>query len=401
MTANIRGATKFNSNTSVGTGSVNVFAGTADNDVGLLIHSYNPQTQDSVLTGAGGTGWTLVNTWNHSASYRVRAYKKVLAASDAGTTVTFTNTTLQRFAIDLIVFSDAVDVDVIGSFIETTSQANHTGATTPALTDDGIGLVLYCERSSAPSTSVDVPAGFTLVPTATGFAVGNGSCSIAAAVNTSTVATGATLGGGTWTGKDASNNPLAQSGVVTLAVAITESDPITQVGRTFSTSWNVRRIVGDGWSGSIEDLFEVVGQDATWNISNVTVAGRTLSTSWNLRKLTGRSLSTTWNVEVLPPVDPDPEDPVDPGDPGALTKKVVFPVYQVQAGKKMPLSRMLLDRPKSLVKINGEWFVIVSPDQELLEAAENYFIGGYTYLLTTAEAAELALPPEFVEDITS
>ncbi len=65
----------------------------------------------------------------------------------------------------------------------------------------------------------------------------------------------------------------------------------------------------------------------------------------------------------------------------------------------MPLARMLLDRPRSLVKLNGEWLIITSPDQELLEASENYFIGGYTYLLTPSEVTELGLPPQYVEDV--
>lgn len=79
-----------------------------------------------------------------------------------------------------------------------------------------------------------------------------------------------------------------------------------------------------------------------------------------------------------------------------MAKQVKFPTYQVAVGRGRLFGRFLLDTPRSLVKVNGEWFAITSPAQELLEAAENYYIGGYTYPLADAEAADL--PPEYVEE---
>jgi len=51
----------------------------------------------------------------------------------------------------------------------------------------------------------------------------------------------------------------------------------------------------------------------------------------------------------------------------------------------------------SIVKANGVWKAVVSPTQRDLVNAQKYYIGGYTYLLTDAEAADL--PPEWVENI--
>lgn len=390
--ATVRGSAKVTSNTSVGQIDIVVPAPSQASDVAVLIHSYNPATQDSPMTGSGGTGWTLLGTFNYSASFRVRAYKKVLAAPDVGTTVSFTNTTLQRMAASMVVLAGVTDVDVFAALNETTSQATHPGATTAALTASGVGLAFLCERSNAPSTAVtSVPSGFTAEAGATGFATGNGSCSVAAAVKLTSTTTGNTLGGGSWVMSN------ANSGVITLAIAVTESAPISQVGRTLSTTWHDRQMVGNGFTGDVSELFEVAGQVNTWAISDISVAGRSVSTTWKIGEFVGRTYSTTWNVEELP-VDPGPGPGPDP-DPSELTKRIVFPTYQVAAGRLMPFSRFLVDRPSSLVKANGEWLVITSPSQELLEAAENYFIGGYTYLLTEAEAAALGLPPQYVEDV--
>jgi hypothetical protein len=82
---------------------------------------------------------------------------------------------------------------------------------------------------------------------------------------------------------------------------------------------------------------------------------------------------------------------------GAGMKRVLFPTYRMATGRRMPFRRFQLDHPQSLVKVNGEWFAITSPAVELLDIAENYYIGGYERVLTDAEAADL--PPQYVEDV--
>jgi len=388
--ATVRGTAKVANTTSVPSINIVIPPASQDDDVAVMFHPYNPVTEDSVMSGTGGTGWTLLRTDSYSASFRVRVYKKILVAADAGDTVTFTNSTSQRLAAGMVVLAGCTDVDVHAALIETTSQTTHPGPTTAALAASGVGIVLLAERSSAPSTSVvSAPSGFTLNDSA--FGVGNGSCSVAIATKLTPTAAGATVGGGSWV------MSTANAGVITYALAVTEAAPITQVGRNLSTTWNVREIVGDGWTGDVSDFFDIAGKSSTWAISDISVAGRSLETSWKIREFVGRDLSTTWNVEELP-VDPEPDPDPDP-DPGDLTKRVVFPTYRIAAGRRMPFSRFLVDAVRSLVQMNGEWLVITTPSQELLEASENYFIGGYTYLLTEAEAAELGLPPEYVEDV--
>lgn len=388
--ATVRGSAGVAASTSVPSIDITVPPASQADDTAVLVHPYNPSTQDSPTPA----GWTLLAIQPYSASFRVAVFKKDLTAPDAGATVTLTNTTSQRMGASMVVFEGTVDVDVFAFLNETTSQVTHTGATTAALSAPGVGAVFICERSSAPSSSVvSVPAGFTPQPNGTAFATGNGSCSVAAATKVTTTADGATFGGGSW---QLSN---ANGGVITVAVAVTEAAPISQVGRTTSTTWKVRETVGNGFTGDVSELFDVAGQANTWAISDISVAGRSVTTTWRLRGFVGRTHSTSWNNEELP-VDPGPGPGPGPDpDPSELTKRVVFPTYRVAAGKKMPLSRFLLDRVSSLVRMNGEWLVITSPSQELLEASENYFIGGYTYLLTEAEATELGLPPQYVEDV--
>lgn len=390
--ATVRGANAVALSASAGAVSVTVPGATVDGDTGVLFHGYNQSTQDSPTPA----GWTQIDEQTYSASFRVRTYKRSMLETDAGDLVTFTNTTSQRFGASITVFTGTVDVDVLGALKETVSTATHAGATTPALNFLGVGLVALLERSSAPSGSATAPSGFTLQTAGTAFAVGNGSVSVVTATKLTSTLAGATLGGGSWLMKDPTGvTPTPNGAVVAIAVAIRETDPITQVGKTLTTTWHDRATVGNGFTGDVSDLFYVAGKASSWNISDISVAGRTLSTTWAIRKLVSAGASTLWNNEESPEVPP-----VDPGDPGALIKRVKFPTYKVPVGKGTLFSRFLIEQPQSLVKVNGEWFPITSPAQELLETAEAYFIGGYSFLMTAADVLAYGLPPQFVEDIS-
>ncbi len=78
-------------------------------------------------------------------------------------------------------------------------------------------------------------------------------------------------------------------------------------------------------------------------------------------------------------------------------KRILFPTYRRPVGPGAFLNRYKLSHPMSIVKANGVWKAVVSPTQRDLVNAQKYYIGGYTYLLTDAEAADL--PPEWVENI--
>lgn len=357
-------------------------------DVAVLVTGYNPLTEDSPAPA----GWTVLNTWPYSTTFRVRAYKRKLTAPDAGSTVTITNTSAQRMGAGMLVFADCTDVDLIAALNETVAQVTHPGATAGPLTAAGVAGVFLVERSSSPSSSViAVPSGFTPEAGGTAFGVGNGAVSVAAASRVISTPAGGNVGGGSWT---LSN---ANGGVITLAVAITEEAPVSTVGKTLTTTWRNYETVGNGFTGDLSDLFDVAGQAVTWQITDDAVVAKEISTSWRIRALIQQGLSTTWNVEELPE-DPDPDPDPEPDVP---TKRVVFPKYKVPLGKDRLFSRFQIEVPQSLVKANGEWIAITTPAQELLEAADAYFIGGYSYLMTEAEVEELGLPPEFVEDIES
>lgn len=81
-----------------------------------------------------------------------------------------------------------------------------------------------------------------------------------------------------------------------------------------------------------------------------------------------------------------------------MGKQVKFPTYPMPANARHKLlRRYTLDFPMSLVKSNGVWRAVVTPAQDELAVADKYYIGGYTYPLTDAEAADL--PPEWVETV--
>lgn len=81
-----------------------------------------------------------------------------------------------------------------------------------------------------------------------------------------------------------------------------------------------------------------------------------------------------------------------------MGKQVKFPTYQMAANERDKLlRRYILEHPMSLVKSGGTWRAVVTPAQDELAVAENYYIGGYTYPLTEAQAADL--PPEYVEEV--
>lgn len=80
-----------------------------------------------------------------------------------------------------------------------------------------------------------------------------------------------------------------------------------------------------------------------------------------------------------------------------MGKQVKFPTYQGPAGRGKLYGRYLLSFPMSLVKFGGVWRAIQTPSQDELFEAEKWYLGGYTYPLTDAEAADL--PPEYVEDV--
>lgn len=79
-----------------------------------------------------------------------------------------------------------------------------------------------------------------------------------------------------------------------------------------------------------------------------------------------------------------------------MAKRVKFPTYRQPAGRGKLYGRYLLSFPMSLVK-DPVWRAVVTPSQDELSVAVKYYIGGYTYLLTDAEAADL--PAAYVEDV--
>lgn len=78
-------------------------------------------------------------------------------------------------------------------------------------------------------------------------------------------------------------------------------------------------------------------------------------------------------------------------------KQVLFPTYKRPAGRGRLFGRYALNFPKSLVKLDGAWLEVITPHQQTLQDAQKFYIGGFTYPLTEAEAADL--PAQYVVEV--
>lgn len=255
-------------------------------DAAWLMHVYNPTTADSVVPA----GWSLEDTQAYSATMRVRIYSKTLNVSEANSVVTITNTLAQRMSGIVEIYRDVTAKNASGAFLETASRVAHPGASAVSA-DVGMSLVFMAERSSAPSTTVTPPSGYTLRNSA--FGVGNGATSVAAADRLTVVTSGSAIGGGTWT-TDVANLP-----VVTWVAALTNVITVTTVGKEFGLSYNVRNKVGDGWTGDISDLFDDLSRQILWNVHTgltVSTVGKTLGFSYNTAASTFDELALRWQT---------------------------------------------------------------------------------------------------------
>ena len=202
-------------------------------------------------------------------------------------------------------------------------------------------------------------------------------------------------------------DPLSESGVQWLFEnpgAFASGAPVSRslstewsvggkVEQSRSTTWNTRQQVSQTRSTTWDVAGALVAVSralsTTWDVASALASvSVSRATSWAVKAFANKNLSTSWNVE---------SDEVAPEVP---TKRVVFPTYQIPLGRSRLLRRYLVPVPSSLVKVNGEWGVVTAPAQDLLEAADAYFVGGYTYLLTESEVADLGLPPQYVENIS-
>lgn len=171
----------------------------------------------------------------------------------------------------------------------------------------------------------------------------------------------------------------------------TSWDTKAQATATRATTWNADALVtatrSTTWNVLTSLAFVTATRSTTWNVAGTAPVTASRSTTWNADALVTNSRSLTWNTA---------SDLIDPGLP---TKRVVFPTYQIPLGRNRLLRKYLIPTPSSLVKVNGEWVVVTAPALDLLEVADAYFIGGYTYPLTDAEVIALGLPPQYVEPI--
>lgn len=255
-------------------------------DVAWMMHVYNQLTQDSVVP----VDWVLEDTQSQSTSMRARIYSKTLDVSDAGSTVTITNTTAQRMSAVVEVYRAVTVKNASGALIETVSGTVHPGATA-ASAADGMSIVFMAERSSSPSTSTTSPSGYTLRHSA--FGAGNGSTSVAAGDRLTIVPTGTTIGGGAWT------NDVANAPVITWAVALTGNVVVTSVGKDLTTRHNVRNRVGSGWTGDVSDLLDDTARQISWNVLSglaVSVVGKDLSLRANTLSAIPAPLVLRWHT---------------------------------------------------------------------------------------------------------
>lgn len=273
--AGVKGWHSIAASGSVGTISTVLASRTVAGDLGLAIHAYNPATEESPTPG----GWAVVDTLNISATAHVRVYKKVLTLAEAGTNLTFTNSTLQRLAAGCLVLDGTVygDVDVFLGVTDLTSRKNHTSPTTVVRTVPGIEVVFFGMRSSTPSVAITAPPSCALLTQA--FGVGSGSTAVAIGINGARVTNGVPAGGGDWIETLANGS----SAMWTLAVSTIEPagpggtvavDPATEVDTATALVEAKAKPVAQGTeTGTASALLarkaRIIGQAAATNTAGV------------------------------------------------------------------------------------------------------------------------------------
>jgi hypothetical protein len=219
----VKGYHSAAASTSVGSIDTIITTRAVAGDIGVAVHVYNPTTQET----PDPAGWTLIDTQPISATAHARIYKKILTLAEAGSNVTFTNSTLQRLSAGNIVLDGTVysDVDVFAGAIEGTVRQNHTSPLTANRTLPGIELNFYAMRSSTPSWFITPPSSSALATQA--FGVGSGATGVAIAVNPAYTPAGVPAGGLDWN----ENVATGTTAMWTLAfAAVTAGGGTTQTG---------------------------------------------------------------------------------------------------------------------------------------------------------------------------
>lgn len=186
--------------------SVNVtIPGSAtDGDIAWIAAPYNPTLGTASISGGGGA-WTQVSEVTWTGSFHSILYRRTLTAGDVGATITIANTGSQKLTAALGVLRGVTAQDSFASANEASIVTSHTAPSFTAGTTD-VALAFWTERESVPSTSItSAPSGYTLRNSA--FATGSGATCAAVASDLTPVATGGTVGGGTWV-EDTANDAV-------------------------------------------------------------------------------------------------------------------------------------------------------------------------------------------------
>lgn len=366
------------------------------------------------------TGWTSVLEGNEGTSTHYALYRRVKQSGDTTFTVTWPTATKGTLGWRSYTGQNGTTPDE-GAAVTLHTTAGTTFATpsvTPTSNDRWAATFTYARSTTTSGETWTPDAALTerldTVNTGTnpwcpqeisesGAAVTQAAHSYTATLSASESHGGAILlylipaGGGTnYTQTPTDSEGLTDSVALDQGKAFSDSE-----GLTDSIALDVGKVALDN-----EGLTDSIAFDLSKALAES--LGLTDSLTLDLSKATTDTFGLTDSVSVV--LTPGggvlaqlPADTLGLTDSVVVTlipyytKRVKFPTYRKRVGSGPLLSRYSLEHPMSLVKSGGVWRAIVSPTQNDMQNAEKYFIGGYTYDLTAAEAADL--PPEWVMDI--
>ncbi|HLU53056.1 MAG TPA: PKD domain-containing protein, partial [Acidimicrobiia bacterium] len=155
--------------------TVTVPASVEEGDVMVLVATVNSVNP----TVTGPAGWTLLDSEsNGTATVQTFAWAKTATASDAGSTVRVTLSSIAKTAMQLVTYKNAAGV---GDFAVTIDTTSNNVRTTPVVDIDKAGSILVSYWADKSSDSVDgwqLPAEVTERSST----VGSGSGRVAAAI---------------------------------------------------------------------------------------------------------------------------------------------------------------------------------------------------------------------------
>jgi hypothetical protein len=214
------------SNANVTNPTVTVPSAVQPGDVMVLFLASNSAS----ATYSTPAGWTsLGGSASDTATVQTRAYTRIAAAGDAGSTLTVTGSAQTKVSVDLVAYADAAGVADYVHVLDTTSSASRTTPTATVAAAGSAALGFWGDKSST-NTSWVLPSNVTQRSATTGSGSGR---VISAVADTLDVPAGTTGG---WTASTQSATTRGMLWSVVIAPLEDPNPPATTTTTSTTTS---------------------------------------------------------------------------------------------------------------------------------------------------------------------